>query len=329
MNEHAPIKALSAIRVGTPLQAIMPQTLDDVARLAKLAVLAGLVVVPKKRRRNDDEEDAADALDEEGKLTAVATMVILQGLEVNLAPMQSLQTIALINGRPLIWGDAVPALLWRAGFKIDEWFVGDETKPDDGFVAHCRVTRPDGSIIERLFSVADAKRAKLWDAREKVTRYKKGGRETYTIDNDAPWFRFWKRMLQMRARGFACKDGASDVLRGLYIREEYEDNEIVDVTPVSALSAAPTAAASTDVPDIPPDDPEPDRADDASGITDPIETLSPEQEEFFLEKLQDDLACCGSSEEREEVASSNIEMFERLSDVGRRKAEGLVQGRKK
>ncbi|MBK8211856.1 MAG: hypothetical protein IPK78_19860 [Rhodospirillales bacterium] len=106
----------STMQVGKPLASIMPTSLDDVARLAKLAVMAGLVIVPKRRRKGDDEEDeqAAEA-SEENRLIAVATMTILHGMEVGLPPMQALQTITIINGRPLVWSDAVPALLWRAG----------------------------------------------------------------------------------------------------------------------------------------------------------------------------------------------------------------------
>jgi len=42
-------------------------------------------------------------------------------------------------------------------------------------------------------------------------------------------------MLQMRARGFAARDGAADVLMGLYLREEIEDEEAT--APKSAYKA--------------------------------------------------------------------------------------------
>ncbi len=37
------------------------------------------------------------------------------GAEVGLTPMQSLQSIAVINGRPSMWGDALPGLVWGSG----------------------------------------------------------------------------------------------------------------------------------------------------------------------------------------------------------------------
>jgi hypothetical protein len=54
------------------------------------------------------------------------------------------------------------------------------------------------------FSVTDAKKAQLWG---------KGG----------PWSQYARRMLQMRARGFALRDAFPDVLRGLITAEEAQD----------------------------------------------------------------------------------------------------------
>src|SRR6185295_12780043 len=51
---------------------------------------------------------------------------------------------------------------------------------------------------------ADAKTANLWG---------KAG----------PWTQYPKRMLQMRARGFGCRDCFPDLLRGIIIKEEAED----------------------------------------------------------------------------------------------------------
>ena len=37
-------------------------------------------------------------------------LAVQLGSEVGLRPMQSLQNIAVINGRPAVWGDALPGL---------------------------------------------------------------------------------------------------------------------------------------------------------------------------------------------------------------------------
>lgn len=291
-----------ALKPSGALQSIAPQSLDEVARIAKLAVMAGLMIVPTKRKRKSDEEDGDD--DDGGgedKLIATATMVILQGMEVGLPPMQALQTIALINGRPLIWGDAVPALLWRAGFTIEESIDGD----GEARTARCKVTRPDGKSVERTFSVADAKRARLWDTREKIKKWGKNFQtkrpEQYEAPNDSPWFRFPDRMLAMRARGFAVKDGASDVTRGLYLREEYEANDIVDATP------EPVATLESFDPPSPDEVPEP-----------PAPDIEPEPD---LEPLEDAAGACehirdqldnSPAEERDAVWTMNQDMLARL-----------------
>jgi hypothetical protein len=54
------------------------------------------------------------------------------------------------------------------------------------------------------FTVADAKKAGLWG-------------------KTGPWTQYPKRMLQMRARGFALRDAFPDVLKGLVTAEEAQD----------------------------------------------------------------------------------------------------------
>jgi hypothetical protein len=191
---------------GAKLAAIVPSSFDEVARLARLTIKAGLF---KPAYNEEGDED---------KQLAQATMAIMQGLETGIPPMQAVQSIAVINGKCTIYGDLLPALIWANGHEIDEWIEGE----GDNRVAHCRITRSGGKVIERTFSVADAKQARLWDTRERVTRKGRNG-SSYETSNDGPWFRFPQRMLQMRARGFAARDGISDVLRGMYLREEIDE----------------------------------------------------------------------------------------------------------
>lgn len=173
------------------------KSFDDAARFAKVVFDSGLAP--------------------HGFNSPQAVMVALQaGMEVGLPPMQAIQSVAVINGRPCMWGDAIPALLWAAGFDIEE------TMSEDGTVATCTITRPNGRKITRTFSADDAKAAGLWQTEARVTRRRKDG-GTYETDNDSPWFKYRPRMLQMRARSLASRDGAADVLRGMILREEAED----------------------------------------------------------------------------------------------------------
>jgi len=125
------------------------------------------------------------------------------GREVGLGPLQALQNISVINGRPAIWGDAMLALV-RGSSKCA--YVNEAVEGEgDTMVASCRCARRDqqGEILG-TFSVADAKKANLWG-------------------KQGPWTQYPKRMLQMRARGFALRDGFTDVLRGVISVEEARD----------------------------------------------------------------------------------------------------------
>ncbi len=205
-----PAIARPPIPAGAAPRGIVPTTFDEVKRMAAMAVEAGLAGKIEK------EEEKSQAV-------ARAGMIILKGLELNLTPTMALDGIALVNGRTCVWGKLVPALVRRAGHKIEEWETG--TRLADDWTFHCRITRGDtGEIIERSFSVADAKHAKLWSPDPKVKRFKKGG-ESYIIDNDSPWHKYPQRMLPARARGYAAADGASEALLGMYTVEEMQDVE--------------------------------------------------------------------------------------------------------
>ena len=155
-----------------------------------------------------------------------AVMVAIQhGMELGLAPMQALQSIAVINGRPVIWGDAALALATAHPDFEDI----DETSKDG--TAICTVKRKGRTPVTREFSEADAKKAGL-------------------LGKAGPWTQYPKRMLQMRARAFAIRDAFPDALKGVGIREE-----ISDIKPAKAREIKP--AEGLVLPDEQPPTPEP------------------------------------------------------------------------
>ncbi len=148
------------------------------------------------------------------KPEAVA-VAIQMGLEVGLSPMQAVQNIAVINGRPNIWGDAALGLVQASGKleEFDEWEEGERFKP--GWTAFCKAKRTgDKKAKIGKFSWADAERAGLSKA-----------------DPSSPWTKYPQRMLQMRARSWVLRDKFADVLKGLQVREEVQD--YVDLTPTA------------------------------------------------------------------------------------------------
>lgn len=130
-------------------------------------------------------------------------VAIQWGYEIGLAPMQALQNIAVINGRPSLWGDSMIAVCkahpdWRG---ISETYIEEEDK------AVCIVKRHVHGEIEETrseFSYKDAQRANL-------------------TNKPGPWKNYPKRMLQLRARGFALRDAFPDAIKGLITAEEAID----------------------------------------------------------------------------------------------------------
>lgn len=142
----------------------------------------------------------------ENKPDAIVVAVIM-GQDIGLAPMAALRSIAVINGRPTIWGDGMLAVCMRSPAWRGMTEMSLEEIGKAGY-ARCIVRRAgvDGAIVEHVgyFSLQDAETAKL-------------------LKKEGPWQQYPNRMLQMRARGFACRDGFSDALSGIELREEVED----------------------------------------------------------------------------------------------------------
>jgi hypothetical protein len=125
------------------------------------------------------------------------------GYEMGLAPMQALQNIAVINGKPSVYGDAAMALVQASAVceDVEEYFEEEGTVNP---VAVCVAKRKGRKPVTVRFSVEDAKRAGLWG-------------------KQGPWSAYPKRMMQMRARGFALRDAFPDVLKGMITAEEAQD----------------------------------------------------------------------------------------------------------
>lgn len=141
-------------------------------------------------------------------------VAIQWGMELGLAPMQALQSIAVINGRPSLWGDAVIALC--KAHPVCEWVREYE---EDGVAVCVTQRRGDPDPVERRFSMDDAKRAGL-------------------LGKAGPWTQYPRRMMQMRARSWCLRDAYPDLLRGMAVAEEQQDRVIVNEVPAPAPSTA-------------------------------------------------------------------------------------------
>jgi len=125
-------------------------------------------------------------------------VAVQMGAELGLKPMQALQGIAVVNGNPSIWGDA----MWALVISHPEYEDSREDKTD----THCTIwlKRRGRSPVTVTFSMEDAKKAGL-------------------AGKQGPWQTAPKRMMQLRARAFAARDLFADALKGIKTTEEVRD----------------------------------------------------------------------------------------------------------
>lgn len=190
---HAPVPAPVPVWRG-----VHPTDMDSCLRMSKAIANSGF---------------APKAYYEAGGDPVAAVFAAIQlGAEIGLPPMTAVQSIAVINGKPGLYGPAMLAVVEASG-KLADIEEGVEGK-DDARYAYCIVQRVGRQRRTFRFSVADAKRAGLWDKR---------GRN----GAPGPWQQYPDRMLQARARSFALRDTFPDVLLGL----SYGVEELQDIPP--------------------------------------------------------------------------------------------------
>jgi len=126
-------------------------------------------------------------------------LTVLMGREIGLAPMQSIQGLAVINGVPSAWGPTLMAVIQAhpiCEYIYTEW---DEDKK----TAYCIGKRADSPFEERKeFSEADAIKAGLMT------------KDTYK--------NYPKDMIMWKAVGRMGRTTFADVTKGVAIREEAE-----------------------------------------------------------------------------------------------------------
>ena len=263
----------------TEHRGIRPSNIMELERFATMAAKSNLV--PRDYQGRPDN-----------------IMVAIQmGSELGLAPMQSLQNISVINGRPAVWGDAMLGLCRASPFfeDIRETLEG----AGEERVALCLVRRRGSFPVTGRFSVAQAKQAGLWD-------------------KTGPWKQYPERMLQMRARGFALRDAFPDVLRGLVSGEEARD--MTAPTLEGAPEETPPTATTAPAPATP--DP---RREEINAAT-PMEPTAPEQR--WLDKLDAALGTVTTTEGWDNImGGKNVRDFEATASTWGRRAYYAVKQR--
>ena len=117
---------------------LQPTSFDEAMQFSKLIANSSLVPPAFKGK-------AADVL-----------VAVQMGAELGLQPMQAIQNICVINGRPCVWGDAMLAIV-KAHKQFE--YLQEHIEND---VAYCKVKRKGEPEHIQKFSIEDAKKANMW-----------------------------------------------------------------------------------------------------------------------------------------------------------------------
>lgn len=184
---------------------------EGLQRVAKLYVMAGM-----GRRLIEKNEQL-----NEHQLTARMTAVLQAGQQLGLSTFASQRYMAWVRGNPAPWGDAIPAIVYRA-------------RNLDGSPAVME-------FDEKTEHSTDAKGRKRWRATCTIVRRMLSGKDksvtrTFSIDdaeraglaNSPTWTAWEERMCQCRARSWAARDAVPDAMCGMVCAEEEMDTAYLE-----------------------------------------------------------------------------------------------------
>lgn len=150
-------------------------------------------------------------------------VALMFGLEVGLTPINALQSVYVVHGRPGMYADAMVGLVLSSGKA--EYFETVEATPEKATCRSHRVGSPEPRTL--TITIEHARRAG-WAATNKKYESEPA------------------RMLAARAKSTLCKDMYPDVLRGMASFEELRD-EAEPMRPVQYRAPAATPAAGSPV----------------------------------------------------------------------------------
>ncbi len=197
--ETLPVPVMPAQQMPVP---IMPGNLEGLWKLSD--ALARAKILPDHLTDNGRADLAT--------IKANVFWVIQCGAELNIPACQAIMGIAIINKRPCVYGDLMIGKVRASG--LAEYILETSEGAGDDLVCYCEAKRRDtGEVILRSYSWAEA---------DKVVQKSKYGDSKKLTDKDT-YKNYGPRMIAMRARAFCLRDGFSDVLKGIRVAEEEED----------------------------------------------------------------------------------------------------------
>lgn len=237
---------VTAPRQNTAVTPILPASIDEIWRIARMAVMGKMA--PKSLVEGKEPDDA----------TSACAVAIMAGAELGLTPLMALRSYAVVNGRPSLWGDGLKAVVRQSGRCEYIKSGGDLQK------GWCEAKRSDtGEVMRREFTWQQAQKAKL----DKKT---------------GPWQDYPDMMMERRATSRCLNDLFADVLGGIVSSDEAQDSApFLDENgggtaerPRNEPPAPPEPPAEEDATDIAPFDP----AEFGNRIIDLVEKAATEED---------------------------------------------------
>ncbi|MBF6411234.1 prolipoprotein diacylglyceryl transferase [Nocardia farcinica] len=270
MPDAAPFLPAPAGTAAAAMEMLMAhaQMMDTAHKLAEAMVKTDMVPVIYRRKDQD------------------ATAAILYGLELGLSPIQSLQNVISVHGKPTVEARTMVALLQAKGYRFKVHENTDVRTTIQGW-------SPDGSRDETVtWTIEDAIKAEFVPQIDPATG-------TYALNangklkGNMKYLTQPRQMLYAKAAGELCRHLAPDVLLGIaYTREDLESEptppEPVRVTSERVTVPVPEAgAAEPAVPIKTWQPPVPQQADD--GSTPVVSDAAPENPESNSAPPSDDI----------------------------------------
>ena len=202
-NRHVPVMAKSGF-------SLVAGNFEEAMKIANM--LAGSKLVPQQYQGHPED----------------VLIACSWGESLGLKPLSALNAIAVVNGRPQLFGDALKALIMKHGTIEENW---DNEQGIWTMTAH-RKGFPD---VTWSYGYNDAIAAGHVSYNPQSNTFGLGARKS-----DA-WAKYTKRMCQLKCRNFVIRDAFPDVIQGIDI--EGSDD---DVMPISEVQTEPV----TEVPAI-------------------------------------------------------------------------------
>ena len=191
-NRHVPVMAKSGF-------SLVAGNFEEAMKIANM--LAGSKLVPQQYQGHPED----------------VLIACSWGESLGLKPLSALNAIAVVNGRPQLFGDALKALIMKHGTIEENW---DNEQGVWTMTAH-RKGFPD---VTWSYGYNDAIAAGHVSYNPQSNTFGLGARKSEA------WVKYTKRMCQLKCRNFVIRDAFPDVIQGIDI--EGSDDDVMQISEV-------------------------------------------------------------------------------------------------